>query len=159
MWGTEIYLEPGVGGFFDDGWWHHVAVVRRADGTTLSYYDGAAVATFADPNDPFMIKGPDTGLGHLNIGAERTASPDFLYEGWMDDVRIYNWALSPAQVGTLSFGGDIGGAMARYRFDEDGSDATIAAAPARSAVIVWPSGAREHWSPAAEAFYRKIGRN
>ena len=124
-----------------------------------SHYDGMSIATFADPNDPFMTKGPDTGLGHLNIGADRTASPDFLYQGWMDDVRIYNWALSPAQVSSLAWGGDVAGATAHYRFDEDGSKATITAAPALAALVVWPAGVREHWSPVGDAFYRSIRRN
>lgn len=161
MWGTGIYLKPGTGGFFDDGWWHHVAVVRQADGTTISYYDGVSIATFADPNDPFMTKGPDTGLGHLNIGADRTASSSYLYQGWMDDVRIYNRALSPVEVISLAWGGDVDGATAHYQFDEDedGSEVTITAAPALAALVVWPAGVREHWSPVGDAFYRSIRRN
>jgi hypothetical protein len=158
MWRTGIPLQP-ASPFFEDGWWHHVAVVRRSDGTTRSYYDGVLIGTFNDPNDPFMIKGPDTGLGHLNIGADRTASPDHVYQGWMDDVRIYNGALSETEVNTLAWWGDVAGALAHYRLDGDGSALEVAAAPARSAIVVWPAGAREHWSPAAGAFYRSLRRN
>lgn len=152
-WGTGITLVD-----WSDGGWHHVAVVRQADGIMTSYFDGNPRLTI-DPNDSFTGEGPRSGVGHLNIGADRTASSDYLYKGLIDDVRVYNRALSGVEIAAPPNDMSL---IGYWRFDESGSEMTMTAAPAKSAIIVWPSSGpwvQEHWSPAAGAFFRRIGRN
>ncbi len=141
IWATAITMaDMGAGNR-----WYHVAVVRQGN-TMSSYFDGAL-----RKQETWNI-GPGSGNGHLNIAADRTAAPNYLYTGLMDDVRIYNQAasmpLSDAQPGLIG----------HWKLDESGSDVTIIAEPARSAVVVWGTP-EQHWSQAAGAFYRSIRRD
>lgn len=147
-WDTEITL----GQLTADGAWHHVAIVRQADGTMLSYLDGALHKTM-DPNDTFKNRVPGFGDGHLNIGADRTVSTDYVYKGSIDEIRIYSRALTLAEVNTPP--NDPSSLIGHWRLDEAGSQITIAAEPAKAAIFLWPD---RHWSPAAGAFFKSIRR-
>ena len=75
------------------GVWHHVAAVY--DGTMIKVYldgvlDGSAPANFA----------PTNGATSLKIGA-RGDDAATRFNGLMDDVRIYNRALSEAEIQTV----------------------------------------------------------
>ncbi|MEO3793025.1 sialidase family protein [Nonomuraea sp. B10E15] len=81
-------------GAYADGAWHHVAL-RRQGGTVALYVDGlrAGVASGAggavigdDPAPIYLGQGPD--------GADR-------FHGSMDEFRIYDRALSPAELARL----------------------------------------------------------
>lgn len=152
-WDTGITLN-NVG----NGAWHHVAIVRQGDGTLVSYLDGVLRQTM-DPCDPFKTAAPISAEGHLNIGADRTCSPDRLYHGLMDDVRIYDCELAPSDVARLHALTTVATAPIGYwRFDESGSQVRIVADPMRAAIVSWESGAAKGWSPAAGGFYRSIRR-
>jgi cytoskeletal protein CcmA (bactofilin family) len=131
--------------------WYNVAVVRQGNKMS-SYLDG----TLHKPQETWDV-GPISGSGHLNIAADRTADSAYLYAGLIDDVRIYNQAVAVPPVDGLP------GLIGHWTFDESGSDVTIIAEPARSAIVAWvqnPSGGHEeHWSQAAGAFYRSIRRD
>lgn len=117
-----------------DGRWHHVAAVRRwrePQGATLELWiDGTRVAqtdipervdmrrwwdALAHPDDP-----PE--LGGWAIGAEVMTAWDYVfnqyedYKGQIDDLRLWNRALSPAELagGTSS----AAGLAAHFSFDE-----------------------------------------
>lgn len=140
-WATAITMaDMGAGNR-----WYHVAVVRQGN-TMSSYFDENL-----RKQETWNI-GPGSGNGHLNIAADRTAAPDYLYAGLIDDVRIYNQAalmpLSDAQPGLIG----------HWKLDESGSDVTIIAEPARSAVVAWGTP-EQHWSQASGAFYRSIRRD
>jgi len=156
FWDTGIMLTQVT-----DGAWHHVAVVRQADGTMVSYLDsvdGTPHMTM-DPNDPFKLRAPGSGEGHLNIGADRTASPLYVYAGLIDDVRIYDRALTQGEIGDLSTMGDItANLIGHWKLDEAGSDVTITAEPAKAAIVALSAGMEEHWSQAADGFFRRISR-
>jgi len=143
-WDTGITINDLVAG----GTWHHVAVVRS--GTAIkSYFDGTERST----SDPTY--NPSSGLGHLNIGADRTASSSYVYSGLIDDVRIYNRALD---VNEISSPPDDLNLIGHWRFDENAPNVTITAEPAKSAITVGPQGARQRWGQAAGAFFRSISR-
>ncbi len=79
-----------------DGGWHHLAAV----------YDGAEKKIYLDNNPIAVISATgaiDSGIEYnLLIGAGRDNSqPELLYSGVMDEVRIYNYALSPDEIGEL----------------------------------------------------------
>jgi hypothetical protein len=126
--------------------WYHVAVVRQ--GTTMSsYLDGTR------RKQEIWDIGPGSGSGHLNIAADQTGLPERFYAGLIDDVRVYNQAVAvvPPLDGTP-------GLIGHWKLDESGSEVTIVAEPARSAVVTWGSP-EQHWSQATGAFYRSIRRN
>ena len=84
-----------------DGQWHHIAVVLDAGVTAagtdiLLYIDGRrqAVSHLADITIDTAV-GPDVTL------AATAANGHAVFEGWMDDVRIYDRALTAADIASL----------------------------------------------------------
>lgn len=136
--------------------WHQVAVVRQADGTMLSYLDGGLHKTL-DPNIPaewnFKNRAPGSGPGHLNIGADRTGSASFVYKGLLDDVRVYNRALTDVEVAAPPPDALIG----QWTFDETSdSEVRVKADPIKAAIEISDGIDVQHWSPAAGAFFRSV---
>jgi hypothetical protein len=146
-WDTGIALSA-----LADGAWHHVAVVRSGANMT-SYVDGlpCSSGTFADV--------PRTGNGHLNIGADRTASTSHVYAGSLDDIRIYDCPLGQTDIEQLSAGRvDVGTPIGHWTFDEAGSSVTIRADPAAASIVLLSAGVAEYWGPAVDGFFRRICR-
>ncbi|SHF44052.1 Por secretion system C-terminal sorting domain-containing protein [Mariniphaga anaerophila] len=79
-----------------DGNWHHVAVTYNGSEKVI-YVDNVAVATISATGSI------DSGYGYnLLIGAGRDEEvPTLLYEGMLDEVRIYNYALTVSAIGDL----------------------------------------------------------
>ncbi len=108
-------LTPGNGALINDGLWHHVAVV--CNGTTSNniqiYVDGALKST---------------GLGALNITGQnlrlgKVSSPSTgeEYDGQMDEVRIWDKALTANEIACHMFSelsGSESGLIAYYNFEE-----------------------------------------
>jgi cytoskeletal protein CcmA (bactofilin family) len=137
------------------GQWHHIAVTRSGD-TMTSYLDGE------QKESESWSCALGSGYGHLNIGANRTASSSYLYSGLIDDVRIYNQALDVNDINEIMNGSEVtGGLIAHWKLDEDGQrDIQITAAPAKTAVYLWSDASvRQRWNQAADAFYKDIRRN
>ncbi len=89
QWQTGIYLDD-----LDDGAWHHLVVHR--EGTTMTLWvDGVAVATATD------VVGPVAVSDHLNIGGDRTGRDQYKFTGGIDDLRVYDRALTHFEVGLL----------------------------------------------------------
>jgi hypothetical protein len=114
-----------------------------------SYLDGVLVL-----EEPFAA-GPRHGYGYLNIGADRMGSSDYFYTGLLDDVRVYDRALSAGEVAVLPSDASL---IGRWAFDASGSQMNVVASPIASAIVAWPSGVQTHWIPAAGAFYRGVHR-
>jgi hypothetical protein len=84
---------------FLDGRWHHVAAVAsRITGLKL-YYDGAEVCSMNARED---IAYPD-GAGFF-VGRHALDQDQWDFDGNLDEVRIYNRALSAAEVSVLAQG-------------------------------------------------------
>jgi hypothetical protein len=88
---TSIILASSGNGSFD-GNWHHVVVTRSNDDFQL-YVDNTSEGT--DTKAVGNINSPDT----LRIGASSASSGDF--DGLMDDVRLYNRALTKNDIAQL----------------------------------------------------------
>jgi len=89
-------VDNNVGGDIgvNDGDWHHVA--GTYDGTyMLLYVDGLVDAYEIHPDQTIAI---DTG--DLFIGIEDNMSDD--WDGWFDDVRVYDRALSQEEISWLA---------------------------------------------------------
>ena len=80
-----------------DNEWHHIGMVWYASYRAL-YVDGASVAEDANALAP-MLKSADGGL---YIGANKTLDAGTFFSGMIDDVRIYNQALSADEIAALA---------------------------------------------------------
>ncbi len=144
-WSTDILL-----GELTDGLWHHVAVVRQGN-TMKSYLDGTERATGT------MDTLPRNGGGHLNIGADRTGSSTYVYKGLLDDVRVYNRALTAVEVAGPPTDESL---IGHWTFDAtSGSQVRAIADPLRAAIVIGDGAGVQHWSPAAGAFFRSVRRS
>jgi len=76
--------------------WHHVGFVWDGSYRAL-YVDGIEVAK--DNNVQNQLKSADGGL---YIGASKDLDAGTLFSGLIDDVRIYNKALSIEQISVLA---------------------------------------------------------
>jgi hypothetical protein len=81
----------------DDGNWHHLAAVREANtGKQTVYVDGREEGAVTGST------GPKADPQRLRIGAIQTGEPDQFFEGELDDVRLYNYSLTPEEIRTLA---------------------------------------------------------
>ncbi len=81
-----------------DGQWHHLVLVLPEDGVFRAYFDGVQMPmrdTNAGRKNDF--KG---AIGPLFFGTE-TASGTNAIKGYMDDIRVYNYAVSPEEIAGL----------------------------------------------------------
>jgi len=83
---------------YDDGAWHYAAIVKSATEITL-YVDGENQGSMPDSSvfDPADAFGLAVGI----LDKERTPFARF-FVGAIDDIRIYNRALSHAEVASLA---------------------------------------------------------
>ena len=86
---------------FDDlvvGEWHHHAVVKT--GTSVQYYrDGVAVGGPGTLNESL---GSAVAMRFFMGGNTGTGSANEVFNGYLDDVRIYDNALSASEINALS---------------------------------------------------------
>jgi len=103
-----------------DGNWHHIAGVITSTGM-IAYFDGAQVASNSDVSPIYY-----TSAGAMTIGTNPT-SATYRFTGSIDDVRIYNTALSSSQIKTL-YNGAYPAGMAGTPTYTLGASATVAGA-------------------------------
>jgi len=77
-----------------DGQWHRVGLVWHGSYRTL-YVDGVFVAEDTQP-------GLESSQMGLYIGVDKNFTPGTLFSGFIDDVRIYNQALTAEEITTLA---------------------------------------------------------
>ena len=82
--------------------WDHYAFVKDAAGASMRLYrNGLLVAENVEAFGP--LDGTDAGPSHIGAAADGKSG---FYEGKLDDFRIYNYALSHAEILYLSAGAD-----------------------------------------------------
>jgi hypothetical protein len=85
---------------YADGNWHHaVATLSTTNGACL-YVDGALMATDATITSSGSYSGY-WRVGYGNLGSWTNAPTDYYFSGSLDDMAIYNTALTPAQIYVL----------------------------------------------------------
>ena len=106
----------------NDGEWHHIAVVMEDDGSpdvieTLLYVDGALDASNSDSADEPIntLEDMDVQLGNNPHATDRK------FDGLLDEARIYDRALTQAQIQAVMNEGGQGFPVARAPSPEDGS--------------------------------------
>lgn len=88
------------GGLIAPGGWHNVAGVYNGSDTVNFYIDGVQACTASTPG--FGALNP---FGNFTIGASSGGTSGFM-SGSIDDVRVYDRALAPAEISELyAFGG------------------------------------------------------
>jgi hypothetical protein len=104
-----------------DGLWHHVAVTydQSASGLVTLYVDGVQDMQVSNA-------GPWSWPTNQEIELGRSHDPYwFIYDGQMDDFRIYNRILTPAEIATIGTEStsdtlvDTNALKVRYNFDSD----------------------------------------
>ncbi|HSH02561.1 MAG TPA: LamG-like jellyroll fold domain-containing protein, partial [Anaerolineae bacterium] len=81
----------GTGLTITDNNWHHIAMVRSADDWQF-YFDN--VLTPLSGNANIVTPGTGTAIGSSSVGTE-------FFDGYVDDVHLYEIPLTPTQVGAL----------------------------------------------------------
>ncbi len=81
------------GNIADDGEWHHIAVTFDRDGMMTLYQDGALVASTSITSIGDVFSG-----NTVKIGQDGTGSYGIDWVGNIDDLRIWNTALSAQEV-------------------------------------------------------------
>ncbi len=98
--------------------WAHVAVTSIKGGETNIYVNGNLIHSYINP-------GTHTWGGNFYIG-ELRANRKIVFDGKIDDVRVYDLVLSPEEVDRLYRGVEISddGLVGHWKFDEgSGSNA------------------------------------
>ncbi|MES1165853.1 MAG: LamG domain-containing protein, partial [Verrucomicrobiota bacterium] len=111
-----------------NGNWHHLACVMTTSGMTL-YFDGTSVNSNTDTS---AVVYPVSGSTlNLAVGRHGGSSTAYDFTGKIDEVRIYNRALSATQVGALAAG---------YQPGTGSATQTMTGAPTVSGDLVIASG-------------------
>jgi hypothetical protein len=93
---TRSPSPPMVSDFvITDGKWHHVGIVVTAYGIRNLYADGIRVAFDIQTNNL------PSSNGGLYFGTGNNLDSGTFFSGMIDDVRIYNKALSPIEIAAL----------------------------------------------------------
>ncbi len=112
------FVEKNDSGYdLRDNKWHHVAVTFNRSGLATSYVDGIAKGTL----DISSASGVNLTGWPTNIGFDSWTASSY-FPGSIDDVRIYNRALSTTDVQNLY--NYAPGPVAYYNFEE-GSGGTV----------------------------------
>ena len=89
--GSGCSVSVGTDNVPDDGNWHHVLMTW--DNTNLSYYlDGKFVTSVADSGAVSSGRG-----SYLGVGDSGATLQDY-FNGQIDDIKIYNYALTAQQI-------------------------------------------------------------
>ncbi|MCJ7777929.1 MAG: LamG domain-containing protein [Sedimentisphaerales bacterium] len=138
----------------NDGQWHHIAGVYSSNPPIklYLYVDGQK-----DKDGSFPGSGSiSSNLASIYIGGNSEVSGRW-FNGIIDEVRVYNVALSLAQISAI-FGGSAPTTNLVGYWSMDWGTTTVNAAPTKAAIYHWPGGSKDRWSPAAGAFYKSIKR-
>lgn len=92
-----------------DGTWHHLAAVQDATGMRI-YIDGVETAQNTDTAPIVYDQATALEIGRYGNQGDSGSAENYDFAGLMDDVRIYDIALTQAEIQALvDQGGDCGG--------------------------------------------------
>jgi len=129
--GTQTITSPIS---YNDGYWHHVVVTLSSTAGSVLYVDGISVASSAT----MTVPEPHNGywrIGYDNLSGWPSAPTSYYFAGQIDDVSIYDRALSAAEVSTshnLNLMGNVASCP--------GNSVTFQAQPINGATYSWTDG-------------------
>ncbi|MHC4744161.1 MAG: LamG-like jellyroll fold domain-containing protein, partial [Planctomycetota bacterium] len=139
---THVLYSDAV---LDQGRWYHVVALRNAT-TQAMYIDGSLECSGACADGQIDYDGGSYDDDGVSIGrATTTNSPNGAQQvnAKMDDVRIYNRALSPGEVEQLYGQGADDGLVGHWKFDEGGGSIAYDSAGDNDGVVygaTWADG-------------------
>ncbi len=92
--GTDVIATETTGTYNDNSWHHVIGIIDRTTQMQHLYIDGILVRSSSASSLDDLSNG-----ANLMIGASTSSTN--LWNGQIDDVRIYNYALTPVQVRSL----------------------------------------------------------
>ena len=95
---SDVYGDDGLPDI-DDGNWHHIVGITEAGVTSRLYIDGTQISSREDPD---II---DDLANDLLIGANPDVSTLREWDGDIDDVALWERALTPQEIGLIYNGG------------------------------------------------------
>ncbi len=95
---TESGSINGAGPTVDDGQWHHAAVVWSSVRGYIKYYHDGALLTTVEVD---RGNNPDLGQAGFNIGTHRAANGARNWDGYLDEIAVFNVELTENQVAAL----------------------------------------------------------
>lgn len=102
VYGVSSDVNPG------DNLWHHlVGVCDETDGEVIFYIDGLPVGTNSFSPGPGILSSSRSMLIGSRPSNSTTKNNDDQFVGWIQDVAVYNYALSAAQVQNHFFSADV----------------------------------------------------
>ncbi|HCS78817.1 TPA: hypothetical protein DIV55_03660 [Patescibacteria group bacterium] len=84
----------------DDGVWNHIVLTRNADNSVTLYINGVAQTPSTTTTDNDISVSSDT-WSSITIGARHSIDGTYNLAGEVDDFRIYNRVLTPAEIKSL----------------------------------------------------------
>ena len=88
----------------DDEEWHHVVAVKE-DTELRVYIDGEFAAENLDVPEGYDLSGTDQQPAYIGVGADAGSGALEKYlQGWVDDVAVWNEALTEDQIATVMSG-------------------------------------------------------
>lgn len=93
--------------------WYHVAIARDVTANTVKMYiDGVQTgSTYTYTNDPTCA----SCASNLKIALKSTSSTNNRFQGIIDELKIYNYTRTPAQI---AYDFNRGGPIGYWKFDE-----------------------------------------
>lgn len=136
--------------------WQHLAITWESDSldSHLKLYINGVLDTPRYDRGP--VYGVVTGIQKLMLGC---GSKNTHWDGLIDDVRVYDRALSSKEVNDVKAGANVTGLILHWDFDESRGIVNVIASPQKTAINIFSDdGDVEKWGQAAGAFYRSIQR-
>ena len=93
---TTVLLDPNNQSPFTAGSWYHIAVVYDR-GSVFMYKDGVLLNSYIAPAEYHL-----TSMNEYRIGKVESTSSSSYMDGCLNDIRIYNHALSAREVKEIS---------------------------------------------------------
>jgi hypothetical protein len=93
--GGGDYIDADIGGIIIGNWYH---ILCRYDGTSISIYVDGELQNSVSTSGLFRMASQ-----HILAGANPTSPPNFFFHGAIDDIRIWNRALSTSEIQDLQY--------------------------------------------------------
>ncbi len=96
VWQHDSNQRPNSSDWY--GQWHHYAFVKNAAAGTLKIYQDGVLVAEESGNTASLVNGYVPSSSLLEVGGYFIGGGSDFYKGKMDDFRIYNYALSQANI-------------------------------------------------------------
>jgi hypothetical protein len=101
---SSTNFEGSDGSIINDNKWHHIITVYKRNGNMTRYIDGAIYGSAIDISSVSSLNLNTSN--HFTLGSTQGGSTQ-LFSGQIDDVRIYNYALTSEQIKQIYNGGAV----------------------------------------------------